>query len=326
MNDKKPLVLIPGSINARVRERIEATFDCLSIERADAALVPDEKKGRIQAIASMTRIDGDFINAFDNLSIIANFGVGYDGIDAVHAALRGVMVTNTPDVLTDEVADTTIGLILNTLREYPKAVAHLRAGKWKSEGNYPLTPLTLRGRTAGIFGLGRIGLAIARRLEGFDIPIRYHNRSQRQDISYPYRYEESLKDLAEAVDLLICVVPGGEGTEGVIDAEIFRALGPNGVFINVGRGSTVDEPALIEALSSGTIAAAGLDVFADEPNVPQALIDLPNACLLPHVASASVATRNRMADLVFDNLSAWLAGKPALTPVPETRSLNRDDD
>ncbi len=325
MQDGKPVVLIPGEINARVRERVEAEFNCLSIDKADAELVPENKREQVKAIASMTRIDAKFIDAFDNLSIIANFGVGYDGVDAVHAALRNVMVTNTPDVLTDEVADTTIALILNTLREFPKAEAYLRAGKWTSEGNYPLTPMTLRGRTAGIFGLGRIGLAIARRLDGFDVPIRYHNRSRRQDISFPYRYEESLHALAEAVDLLICVVPGGEGTEGVIDAEIFKALGPKGVFINVGRGSTVNETALIEALSSGTIAAAGLDVFADEPNVPQALIDLPNACLLPHVASASVDTRNRMADLVVDNLVAWLSGKSALTPVAETRSLNHDD-
>lgn len=325
MKDEKPTVLIPGAINARVRERVEALFDCLSIDRADAALVPEDKRHRVKAIASMTRIDRDFIDAFDNLSIIANFGVGYDGVDSVHAALRNVMVTNTPDVLTDEVADTTLALILNTLREYPKAEAYLREGRWKSEGNYPLTPMTLRGRTAGIFGLGRIGLAIARRLDGFDVPIHYHNRSQRQDIAFPYRYEESLEALAQAVDLLICVVPGGEGTEGVIDATVFEALGPNGVFINVGRGSTVDEKALIEALSAGKIAAAGLDVFADEPNVPQELIDLPNTCLLPHVASASIATRNRMADLVVDNLAAWLSGQPALTPVGETRSLNRDD-
>ncbi|MBG19265.1 MAG: 2-hydroxyacid dehydrogenase [Rhizobiales bacterium] len=325
MDNSKPLVLIPGKINDRVRERVKAEFDCLEIERADASLVPEDKRSEVRAIASMTVIDAAFIDAFENLSIISNFGVGYDGIDAVHAALRNVMVTNTPDVLTDEVADTTIALILNTLREFPKAEAYLRVGKWASQGNYPLTQLTLRGRTAGIFGLGRIGMAIARRLDGFDIPIHYHNRSKRQDISFPYRYEESLVELADAVDLLICVVPGGEGTEKVIDAEVFEALGPNGVFINVGRGSTVDEAAMIEALSSGKIAAAGLDVFADEPNVPQALIDLPNVCLLPHVASASIDTRNKMANLVVDNLAAWLSGNPALTPVPETRSLNHDD-
>ncbi|TDH35023.1 2-hydroxyacid dehydrogenase [Pseudohoeflea suaedae] len=325
MDNPKPLVLIPGKINDRVRERVKAEFDCLEIERADASLVPEHRRSEVRAIASMTVIDAAFINAFENLSIISNFGVGYDGIDAVHAALRNVMVTNTPDVLTDEVADTTIALILNTLREFPKAEAYLRVGKWASQGNYPLTSLTLRGRTAGIFGLGRIGLAIARRLDGFDIPIRYHNRSKRQDISFPYRYEESLVELADAVDLLICVVPGGEGTEKVVNAEVFEALGPNGVFINVGRGSTVDEEAMIEALSSGKIAAAGLDVFADEPNVPQALLDLPNVCVLPHVASASIDTRNKMANLVVDNLAAWLSGNPALTPVSEARSLNHDD-
>lgn len=321
MTGNKPVVLIPGRINPRVRERVEAEFDCLAIERADASLLSPQDRARVSGIAAMTLISAEFIDAFENLSIIANFGVGYDAVDASQAARRGIMVTNTPDVLSDEVADTTIGLVLNTLREFPKAEAYLRAGRWPVEGPYPLTPLTLRGRTAGIFGLGRIGIAIARRLEGFGIKVRYHNRNRRSDVDWPWH--ESLVDLARAVDLLICVAPGGASTEKAVNAEVLAALGPNGVFINVGRGSSVDEPALIEALEKRVIAAAGLDVFADEPNVPARLMALPNACLLPHVASASVATRNAMADLVVDNLACWFDGKPALTPVPETAHLDR---
>lgn len=321
MAGNKPVILIPGRINSRVRERVEAEFDFLSIESADAALLDPADRIRVSGISAMTRISADFIDAFENLSIIANFGVGYDAVDAGHAARRGIMVTNTPDVLSDEVADTTIGLILNTLREFPKAEAYLRAGRWPADGPYPLTPLTLRGRTAGIFGLGRIGIAIARRLEGFGIAVRYHNRNRRTDVAWPWH--ESIVDLARAVDLLICIAPGGASTEKAVNAEVLAALGANGVFINVGRGSSVDEPALVEALEKRVIAAAGLDVFADEPNVPARLMALPNACLLPHVASASIATRNAMADLAVDNLASWFDGRPAITPVPETAHLNR---
>lgn len=321
MSGAHPTVLIPGGINARVRARVEAEFNAISIAAADVALIDPETRAKVDGIACSTAITADFIDAFPNLSVIASFGVGYDAVDARHAATRGVMVTNTPDVLSDEVADTAVGLLLNTLREFPKAEAYLRAGRWAAEGAYPLTSLTLRGRTAGIFGLGRIGLAIARRLEAFGLPIEYHTRTKRNDVDYPWH--DSLIGLASAVDTLIVVVPGGAATEKAVNADILEALGPQGVLISIGRGSTIDEAALIEALASRRIAAAGLDVFANEPNVPKALLDLPNACLLPHVASASVSTRDAMADLVVDNLAAWLDGRPALTPVPECAGLNR---
>lgn len=321
MSAGRPTILIPGRINPRVRERVESEFDSVSIGAADAALMDDATKARINGIASMTTISAGFIDALPNLSIIANFGVGYDAVDASHAARRGVMVTNTPDVLSDEVADTTVGLLLNTLREFPKAEAYLRAGRWAAEGPFPLTPLTLRGRTIGIYGLGRIGLAIARRLEAFGLPIRYHTRTRRSDVEYPWH--DNLEELAAAVDTLIVVVPGGAATEKAVNTEVLKALGANGVLISIGRGSTIDEDALIKALTERRIAAAGLDVFANEPHVPQALLDLPNACLLPHVASASVSTRNAMADLAVDNLAAWFKGLPAITPVPECAGLNR---
>ncbi len=232
------------------------------------------------------------------------------------AAARGITVTNTPDVLNNEVADTTIGLLLNTVRQLPQAEAWLREGHWKREGAFPLTPLPLRGRTVGIYGLGRIGLAIAERLKGFGVGIAYHTRRPRADV--PYAYYPSLMELAKAVDTMIAIVPKTAETHRTIDMAVLQALGPNGVLINVGRGWTVDEDALVSALKAGTIAAAGLDVFYDEPNVPEALLALPNVSLLPHVASASVATRDAMADLVVDNLAAWFDTGAALTPVPET--------
>ena len=319
---ERATILIPGKIHPHVAERAAAAFDLVRIERPDAALIDGALAGRVRGIASsMVRIDAALIDALPKLEIVANFGVGYDAVDAAHCAARGVMVTNTPDVLTEEVADTALGLILNTLRELPKAETWLRAGRWASEGPYPLTPMSLRGRRAGIFGMGRIGSAIARRLEAFGVSVAYHNR--RTVEGSPYAYHATLTGLAEAVDLLVCVAPGGGGTGNAIDAAVLRALGPGGVFINVGRGSSVDEPALIAALKDGTIAAAGLDVFAHEPHVPAELLALPNACLLPHVASASQHTRRAMADLVVDNLVAWFATGRAVTPVAETAGVVR---
>lgn len=315
-------VLVPGKLSSIARDRLAATFKVIEIARADKALVKPEIAGQVRGIASSTEIRAEFIDSLPRLEIIANFGVGYDAVDAHHAGLRGVMVTNTPDVLTEEVADTAIGLLLNTLRELSAAERHLREGRWAREGNYRLTPLTLRGRTVGILGMGRIGQAIARRLEAFDVTIAYHNRRRVEDLVYAYY--PALSDLARAVDTLIVVVPGGEATRDAVNREILKALGPNGVLISIGRGSTVDEEAVAAALSDGIIAAAGLDVFKNEPHVPQSLLDAPNCVLLPHVGSASEHTRRAMADLCVDNLVSWFSGKGALTPVRETVQLQRE--
>jgi lactate dehydrogenase-like 2-hydroxyacid dehydrogenase len=226
------------------------------------------------------------------------------------------MVTNTPDVLTDEVADTALGLLIDTVRELSKSQEFLRAGRWEKEGRYPLSKLSLRGRKVGIFGLGRIGKAVAHRVEAFGLPVSYHNRRKAEGVSYDYY--PSLLELAKAVDTLILVAPGGAETAKAVNAEVLQALGPDGVLINVGRGSLVDEDALAAALNNGTIAAAGLDVFANEPSVPQGLLDAPNTVLLPHIASASHKTRQAMADLVIDNLISWFDTGKAITPVPET--------
>jgi lactate dehydrogenase-like 2-hydroxyacid dehydrogenase len=248
------------------------------------------------------------------LEIVANFGVGYDGVDAEAASRRGVIVTNTPDVLTEEVADLTLGLLLATVRQLPQADRFLREGRWLG-GAFPFSA-TLRTRRIGIVGLGRIGKAIARRLEGFGVPIAYHGRSRQADA--PYRYYPDLTAMAEDVDTLISVAPGGAATRGMIGEAVLKALGPDGILINVGRGSVVDEPALIAALRDGVIHSAGLDVFADEPKVPEALIALPNVVLLPHVGSATHHTRAAMGQLQADNLIHWFAGRGPLTPVPET--------
>lgn len=260
------------------------------------------------------KVDGQVFDKLPNLEIVSNMGVGYDTIDAKEAGRRGIVVTNTPDVLTDEVADLTLGLLLATVRHLPQADRHVRSGGWL-KNPYPLTA-TLRGRTIGILGLGRIGQAVAKRLEGFSVEIAYHTRTKKAGI--PYRYEPTLLGLAESCDVLICIAPGGPETNGMVGAEVLKALGPTGILINVGRGSVVDEPALIQALKDKTILSAGLDVFADEPRVPAELIAMDGIVLLPHVGSASVETRRAMGQLVVDNLVSWFSGKGPITPVPET--------
>jgi lactate dehydrogenase-like 2-hydroxyacid dehydrogenase len=315
MSDR-PLVLIPGRIHSRVRSRLADGFDLLEVADASATEATPEQLSRVRGAAVSGRFPASLIERLPKLEVIGSFGVGYDGVDVKAAAARGIVVTNTPDVLNDEVADTTIALLLNTLRRFHFAERYLREGRWEKEGAFPLSPLSLKGRKVGIHGLGRIGMEIAARLAPFKVQIAYHTRRPRPDV--PYVYHDSLAGLASAVDILISIVPSTPQTNGAINAEILAALGASGVLINVGRGSTVDEPALIAALQDGTIAAAGLDVFADEPRVPQALIDLPNVSLLPHVASASVPTRDAMADLVADNLISWFERGQPLTPVPET--------
>lgn len=313
---EKPAVLIVGNVREHVAERLKGEVE---VVRCTAPMGPgkleDEVAAAIRGVAVHGSLDAAAINALPNLEIIANFGVGYDGVDVAAAAARGIVVTNTPDVLNEEVADTAIALLLNTLRRYPEAETWLREGRWERTGPFPLSKLSLRGRSVGIYGLGRIGLEIARRLEGFGVSIGYHTRSPRADT--PYTYHPTLIGMAEAVDTLIAIVPKTPETYKTIDAAVLSALGPDGVLINVGRGWTVDEDALAAALEAGTIAAAGLDVFQDEPHVPAALLSAPNTSLLPHVASASVVTRNAMADLVADNLLSWFRDGKPLTPVAE---------
>jgi len=265
--------------------------------------------------ATEERVDGPFMTRFPRLEIVSSFGVGYDHVDAAWAGAHGITVTNTPDVLTEEVADTALGLLLCTAREFPQAERYLRAGKWVQK-NYPLSKATLRNRTVGMVGMGRIGQAIARRLAAMQVPVVYHSR--RPAAGVPYRHYPKLIDMARDVDVLMVITPGGAETKHLIDAQVLAALGPHGILINMSRGSVVDEPALIKALQQKTILSAGLDVFAREPEVPAELIAMDHVVLFPHLGSASVATRDKMDQLVVDNLLAWAAGKPPLTPVAET--------
>jgi lactate dehydrogenase-like 2-hydroxyacid dehydrogenase len=317
MTQNKATVLVPGRIHPRILARLQQTFEVVTVPTQEGALELDAATlSAIRAVAVSGKLPVERMEQLPNLEIVSNMGVGYDGVDAKYAAGRGIIVTHTPDVLNDEVADTTIALLLNTIRRLPVAEDWLRSGKWASDGPFALSPLSLKGRTVGILGLGRIGIEIARRLEPFKVKIGYHTRNQRSDVNYTYY--PSLKEMAEQVDTLISIVPGTAATHKIINAEILSALGPNGVFVNVGRGTSVDEAALEAALRNGTIAAAGLDVFYQEPTKAEGFLDLDNASLLPHVASASVPTRDAMADLVVDNLIGWFESRTVRTPVPET--------
>lgn len=309
-------VLVPGKIHDRVLAQLKDRFEVISVERDETLKLDSGTAQRIRGVALSGAFPAVWFDQLPNIEIVASFGVGYDGIDAKLAGSKGIIVTNTPDVLNDEVADTAIALLLNTIRELPKAEAWLRDGNWKPGSAYPLTRYSLKGRHVGLYGLGRIGLEIAKRLEPFKVKISYHTRSRHADA--PYDYHPTLKGLAEAVDTLVAIVPKTPQTHKTVNADILSALGPDGIVVNVGRGWTVNEDDLIAALNAGTIGGAGLDVFYDEPNVPAGLLSAPNTVLVPHIGSASIPTRNAMADLVAENLISWFEqGKP-VTPVAET--------
>lgn len=257
-------------------------------------------------------VDAGLMAALPNLEAIANFGAGVDAIDLVAARTRNISVSNTPDVLTDTVADTAVGLVLDTMRGFSAADRYVRAGRWPVEGPFPYTR-DLSGSRVGILGLGRIGAAIATRLLGFDCAIAYHNRRKIPDI--PYRYVGTAVDLAASVDVLVVATAGGPDTRHLVDHRVLEALGPQGYLINVARGSVVDEDALVELLRDGGLAGAGLDVFAHEPQVPAALRELDNAVLLPHVGSNTARARTAMARLALRNVDEWLTNRRLLTPV-----------
>ena len=312
-------VLMPARGMPIIAERIaaRATLHRPS-EAPDAAAALAEIAPRIRALVvthHTPHIDDAYIAQFPQLEIISSFGVGYDHIDAKAAAARGIVVAHTPGVLDAETADTAIGLMLNAVRCFPAAEKYLRDGRWAKEGPFPLTA-SLRGRTMGVLGLGRIGKEIAKRASGFGVEIVYHGRNPQSDA--PYLYYPSLLGMAKAVDILMVAAPGTASTRNIINAEVLEALGPDGVLINIARGSLVDETALIEALRARKILAAGLDVFAHEPHVPEAFLTLDNAVLTPHVGSASTVTRLAMANLVVDNLFAFMDGKGPIAPTPET--------
>ena len=306
-------ILYLGDGMPRIRIALAERFPVHTLE----ALAP-QVVSAIRAIAvtwHSVKIDEAFMAKFPKLELIASFGVGYDHIDARAAHARDIVVTNTPGVLSDEVADIAFGLLLSAVREMGPAERHLRDGHWASRGPFRLTA-SLRGRTMGVLGLGRIGNAIARRAEAFGVRVVYTGRKHQAAV--PYAYYPSTLAMAKACDILMIAAPGGAETTHLVGAEVLDALGPDGILINVSRGSLVDEEALIEALLGKRILAAGLDVFENEPHVPKALLALNNVVLLPHVGSASRATRDAMADLVVANINSWAEKRGPITPVPET--------
>ena len=260
-----------------------------------------------------TGVDAGLMSALPNLGAVVNFGVGYDTTDVDAAAARGVGVSNTPDVLTDCVADTAVGLMIDVMRQFSASDRYVRAGRWPVEGMYPLTRQVSNTRV-GIIGLGRIGSAIAKRLSAFGCTISYHNRNRVADSAY--EYVSSPEELAHGVDVLIVAAAGGSGTRKLVGREVIDALGADGYLVNIARGSVVDEKALVEALTQGRLAGAGLDVFADEPNVPEALLTMDNVVVLPHVGSGTVQTRAAMEALTLRNLDSFLASGELVTPVP----------
>jgi lactate dehydrogenase-like 2-hydroxyacid dehydrogenase len=318
MTSDKPDLLLVGPVKPSF-EPLDSVFNVHRLSEAvDREALIGAVAPRVRAFAvtySNQKIDAAFMERFPQLAIIASFGVGYDHIDARSAGARGIIVTNTPEVLNEEVADTALGLLLCTVREFPRAERFLRAKKWE-HGPYPLSQATLRDRTVGMVGMGRIGRAIARRLDAFGVPVVYHSRRPISDVAN--RHYPHLIAMARDVDVLMVIVPGGAQTHNLIDAEVLEALGPRGILINMARGSVVDEAALIAALRKKTIYAAGLDVFVNEPHVPKELIEMENVVLFPHLGSATVYTRAAMDKLVVDNLLSWANGKGVLTPVPET--------
>jgi len=309
----KPELIMVGPMMPHVMEALDSDFTVHRLwEVSDKKALLDEVGGQVRAIATSGNLgaSAELMDALPKLEIIGCYGVGVDAIDLAHAAKRKVIVTNTPDVLNDDVANMAIALLLATSREIVNGDRYVRAGKWL-KGAMPLTR-AIRGRTLGILGLGRIGKDIARKAEAFGMAIAYHGRAK-QDI--PYRYYADLVAMARDSDYLVAICPGGPATDKIVNRAVLDAIGPDGVFINVARGSVVDEPALVAALQEGRLGGAGLDVFAEEPKVPEALMKMDQVVLQPHAASATHETRRAMGDLVVDNLRAHFAGKPVLTPV-----------
>jgi len=296
------------------QQRMEQEFKLLKLwEVSDRAAALKQAAPKIRALAHTghTKVDAALMDALPKLEIISNFGVGVDQIDLDAAKKRNIIVTNTANVLNDCVADCAMALILNTLRKFPQADKYLRAGRWKSDGTYTFTT-SLGGKTLGIIGLGRIGEEIAVRAQAFKMNIRYHNRNKKD---VPYAYDPDVVTLAKNSDVLVAITPGGPETSKLVNAAVLDALGPQGYLVNVARGSVVDQPVLLRYLQEKKIAGAGLDVYAQEPDVPSEFFELDNAVLLPHMASATNETRTAMGNLQIENLQLHLAGKAVMTRV-----------
>jgi hydroxypyruvate reductase len=310
----KPEIILTAKGHAGTMATLQSEFTAHNLfEATNKESFFEKCAARVRGLATFgpLPVDGKLMDALPKLEIISNFCVGVDAINLADAKQRRIIVTNTPDVLNECVADTALALILNTLRKLPQSEKHLRAGNWATRGTYPLTT-SLGGKVLGVLGLGRIGEAIAKRAMACGMTIRYHNRNKK-DVPYPY--DPDPVTLAKNSDVLMVVTPGGSETAKLVNEKVLQALGPEGYLVNIARGSVVDEPVLLRFLQEKKIAGAGLDVFADEPRVPPEFFTLDNAVLFPHVASATVETRKAMGDLQIENLRRHFAGKPVLTRV-----------
>jgi len=281
-------------------------------EAEDREALLREVGPRIRGVAAGGKVNAALMDALPNLEIIASFGVGYDSIDVAAARQRGIHVTNTPDVLDDAVAELAIGLMLSLSRRIVQADAFVRSGRWAEGERFPFS-FELTGRTVGILGLGRIGKEIASRAQGLKMRVVYHGRHRQEKV--PYVYYDRLEDMARDSDWLVIMTPGGKGTERIVSRKVLEALGPKGMLVNIARGSVVDEEALVDLLQSGKLGGAALDVFAREPNVPEALMGMDNVVLSPHLGSATQQTRDAMGALVVENLLAQFKGAPLPSPV-----------
>ena len=310
----KPRVLQKGAYLPALEKALAAEFDVHQLwKEPDQAAYLAAHGSEFVALATSARwgADAKLIDALPNLKVISSFGVGYDTIDISAAAKRGIPVGYTPDVLNDCVADIAFGLLIDVARGISASERFVRRGDWQ-RGAFALQA-RVSGKRLGILGLGRIGRAIAKRASGFDMDVRYHNRRRVEDVGFTY--EASLADLARWADFLVVASAGGPETRHLVSADVLNALGPHGFLINIARGSVIDEAALVDALVNKKIAGAGLDVFENEPHVPQALLALDNVVLLPHIASGTHETRQAMADLTLANLRSYFADGRLLTPV-----------
>ena len=311
----QPDIIVTAPLPPFLYEPLKSSYRCHDYYKAE------DKPGTLEAVGKRIRglVQGggtvtptSLLDALTALEIISVFGVGYDGVPVSYCKGRKIKVTNTPDVLTDDVADVALGLILMTGRGFVRLNRFVHAGEWLKRS--PDLTTKLAGQKVGILGLGRIGKAIAARVAAMGMKIAYTGRKPQH---VPYEFVPDLKSLAAAVDFLVVASPGGEATRNIVNAEVLEALGKKGTLINIARGSIVDESALVAALTAGVIKGAGLDVFADEPNIPSALLAMDNVVLLPHVGSATRETRQAMGDLCKANLDAWFSQKKVLTLIPE---------
>jgi len=311
----QPDILVTAPLPPFLYDPLKADYRCHDYYQAShkpglLAAEGARVRGLVQGGGTVTPTT--LLDELPRLEIISVFGVGYDGVPVDYCKQRGIKVTNTPDVLTDDVADVAVALVMMTGRGFVRLNRFLHAGGWQKKG--PELTTKLSGKRVGILGLGRIGKAIASRVAALGMEVSYTGRSK-QDV--PYRYYPNLKALATDSDFLVVASPGGAATKNIVNAEVLAALGKKGTLVNIARGSIVDEDALVAALQSGTIKGAGLDVFANEPHVPEALMSMDNVVLLPHVGSATSETRKAMGDLCKANLDAWFATGRVVTLIPE---------